>query len=286
MTTPPLTDTAALARNRARAARLRDRNALPAATTDADFLTREAIGDIKERLNLVNRRFTTPAIVTVRPEAWGRAFPDARIVPDAEILDLAPGAHDLVIHALTLHWANDPVGQLVQARHALKPDGLFLGVLMGGQTLNELRSALAQAESELVGGLSARVLPMGEIRDLGALLQRAGFALPVADSFALSAHYPTALHLMHDLRAMGETNAMAGRSRRPLRRDVLQRAIDIYRAHFADGDGVRATYEMIALTGWAPSPDQPQPLRPGSASARLAEALGTVERPLGDPAKP
>ncbi len=287
-TPPPLTDTAALARNRARAARLGDKAAPSAAdaATDADFLTREAIDDIKERLNLVNRRFTTPAIVTARPEAWGRVFPDARIVPDAEILDLTPGAHDLVIHALTLHWANDPVGQLVQARHALKPDGLFLGVLMGGQTLNELRSALAQAESELTGGLSARVLPMGEIRDLGALLQRAGFALPVADSHTLTARYPTALHLMHDLRAMGEANAMAGRNRAPLRRDVLQRAIDIYRTHFADGDGVRATYEMISLTGWAPSPDQPQPLRPGSASARLAEALGTDEHPLGDPAKP
>ncbi len=277
-TPPPLTDTAALARNRARAA--------GAAAPDADFLTREAIDDVKERLNLVNRGFTAPAIVTPHPQAWAGVIPDARIVPDADILDLTPGAHDLVVHALALHWANDPVGQLVQARHALKPDGLFLGVLMGGQTLHELRAALAQAESEVTGGLSPRVLPMGEIRDLGALLQRAGFALPVADSFALNVRYATPLHLMRDLRAMGEANAMVARSRRPLRREVLARAVEIYVEHFGDADGVDATFEMISLTGWAPAPDQPQPLRPGSATARLAEALGTEEQTLDDPAKP
>ncbi|PPB82627.1 methyltransferase family protein [Albidovulum inexpectatum] len=272
MTEPPkLTDTAALMRNRARAMR-----------QGAElFLHEDAADEIQERLSEVNRRFTKPAIVTGMAAPWAERFPDARIVADSEVLDLEPGAHDLVIHALCLHWSNDPVGQLVQCRHALRPDGLFLGVLFGGRTLWELRAALAEAESRLTGGLSPRVLPMAEIRDLGALLQRAGFALPVADAVKRTVTYRTAFHLIADLRAMGEGNALAQRNRRVPRRDLFPEAARIYARNFPAADGrIAATFEMIYLTGWAPDESQPKPLRPGSAQARLADALGAREFPL------
>lgn len=269
---PTLTDRTALMRNRCRARSERG---------PALFLHEDAASEIKERLNEVNRTFMTPAIVTGFPEVWSGLLPSASIVPDDEVLDLAPHSHDLVIHALALHWANDPVGQLVQARRALVPDGLFLGVMFGGQTLHQLRRCLAEAEVALCGGLSPRVAPMGEIRDLGALLQRAGLALPVADSLPRTVSYPSALHLMHDLRAMGEGNALAARLRKPTSRAIFTHASDLYSRYFGTEDGrVPATFEIITLTGWAPSTDQPQPLRPGSASARLADALGTDERPL------
>ncbi len=273
---PALTDTIALARNRARAM------ALPA---PALFLHEEAAREIKERLNEVNRRFTKPAIVTGFPDFWRGFMPEAKVVSESEVLDLTPGAHDLVLHTLALHWANDPVGQLVQCRHALRPDGLMIAAMMGGQTLHELRAALAEAEIALTGGLSPRVLPMGEIRDLGALLQRAGLALPVADSLPLSVSYETPFHLMRDLRAMGEANALQARHRRFAPRQLFAEAARRYSAAFSDAEGrIRATFEMVFLTGWAPSPDQPKPLRPGSAKASLAEALGTSEIPLPDPA--
>ncbi len=273
---PALTDTAALARNRARAM---------ARPEPALFLHEEAAREIKERLNEVNRRFTKPAIVTGFPDFWRKFMPGARIVADRDVLDLTPSAHDLVIHALALHWANDPVGQLVQCRHALRPDGLMIAAMLGGQTLHELRAALAEAEIALTGGLSPRVLPMGEIRDLGALLQRAGLALPVADSLPLAVSYETPFHLMRDLRAMGEANALHARHRRFAPRRLFAEAARRYSAAFSDAEGrIRATFEMVFLTGWAPSPDQPQPLRPGSARASLAEALGTAEIPLPDPA--
>lgn len=275
MQTPPqLTDRAALARNRARAL---------AMDAPAMFLQRDAVVEIQERLNLVNRTFTKPAIVTPFPKEWAGAIPAAVMVPDAELLDLSVGAHDLVVHALSLHWANDLVGQLVQARRALRPDGLFLGVLFGGRTLHELRAVLAEAEVAVTGGLSPRVVPMAEIRDLGGLLQRAGFALPVADSRTLTVTYETALHLMRDLRAMGEANAMAARTRTPLRRAILDKAATLYDANFSRGGRIVATFEMIFLTGWAPDASQPKPLRPGSASHRLADALGADERPLVGP---
>lgn len=232
---------------------------------------------------MVNRTFTDMAIVTPFPKVWQRAFPTARCIPDDAVLDLEEGSLDLVIHGLCLHWADDPVGQLIQCRRALRPDGLCLVLTLGGQTLHELRAALGQAETELTGGLSPRVAPMGEIRDLGALLQRAGFALPVAESAPLTASYATPLHLMHELRAMGEGNALAARLRRPTRRAVLLRAAEIYRREFALEDGrVPATFEILTLTGWAPDASQPQPLRPGSATQRLADALGTSETPLND----
>lgn len=253
----------------------------------ADFLHRTAADEMQERLEVVNRTFTDPVVISGFPEIWGDLMPQARQVADTEVLELETGAHDLVIHALALHWADDPVGQLVQARHALKPDGLFLGCLFGGETLAELRAALATAEAAELGGLSPRVAPMGEIRDLGALMQRAGFALPVADSVPLDVTYRSALDLMRDLRAMGETNALADRHRAPAPRRLFRRAAEEYAASFPAADGrVAATFELIFLAGWAPDASQQQPLRPGSAAARLADALGAEERGLDDPARP
>ena len=271
MSTPPLlTDRTALLRNRSRAS--------------AWFLHDEAIVDVQERLAEVNRTFTSPAIVTGFPEVWRRILPgDTTLVADDETLELQPESHDLVVHAMGLHWANDPVGQLVQCRRALRPDGLFLGVCFGGQTLHQLRSVLAEAETETTQGLSPRIAPMAEIRDLGALLQRAGFALPVADSIPHRVSYDSTLALMRDLKAMGEGNALAARLRHPSRRQMFARAEALYRENFQGADGrLLATFEMIFLTGWAPSADQPKALRPGSASARLAEALGTKETKLKD----
>lgn len=266
---PSLFDRTALAAHRARAA---GRDA------EAWFLHEQAAALVSERLEEINRTFTKIAVVGWKPEIWGALGPEVRAVADDELLDLTENSCDLIVHAMSLHWANDPVGQLVQMRRALKPDGLTIAVFFGGQTLHQLRIALAEAESAVAGGLSPRVAPMGDIRDLGGLLQRAGFALPVADHVEFNVSYETPLHLMHDLRAMGETNALAGRRRNPLRRDVLSAALAAYQTHFADTEGrVTATFDLMFLTGWAPSADQQKPLRPGSAQARLAEALGTVE---------
>ncbi len=269
MDMPQITDRAALMRNRARA--------LP----DALFLQEHAADELQERLIEVNRTFTSVAIVTGFLDFWGARYPDATIVPDDDTLDLKPQAHDLILHTMCLHWANDPVGQLVQARHALKPDGLLLCTFLGGQTLHELRMSLAEAEVAVTGGLSPRIAPMGEIRDLGGLLQRAGFALPVADCTPLTASYVNAFHLMHDLRKMGENNALTGRIKHPTRRNVLTEAACIYADNFRNTENrVDATFEFITLTGWAPAESQPQPLRPGSAKTRLADALNTKETPL------
>lgn len=268
MQTPPiLTDRPALARNRALRA-------------PALFLQDEVVAETQDRLAEVNRTFTAPAVVTPFPQLWSGFAPT---VEDEEILNLAPQSYDLVVHALCMHWSNDPVGQLVQCRRALRPDGLFLGFLFGGQTLHELRACLAQAEAEVTGGLSPRILPMAEIRDLGGLLQRAGFNLPVADSFTKTVTYPDALALMRDLRAMGEGNALHARLRRPTRRAIFARAAALYAEHHTRPDGrIPATFEIICLTGWAPHESQQKPLRPGSAAQRLADALNTAELPLRD----
>ncbi len=253
------------------------------ARDDALFLHRTAVDEVQDRLAVVNKTFTAPAIVTPFAKVWAGVLNDARIVPDDEVLDLSPAAHDLVIHAMALHWANDPVGQLIQCARALQPDGLLLVVCLGGETLHELRAALGQAEVEVTGGLSPRVAPMAELRDLGALLQRAGFALPVADKVPLTATYRDLWHLMRDLRAMGETNAMTQRLKHPSRRAVFSKAQEIYAAHFTSPEGrPTATFELICLTGWAPDASQPKPLRPGSAQMRLADALGTKEGKLSD----
>ena len=255
MQPPILTDRPTLSRNRARAT--------------AMFLQDIAVAEVQERLTEVNRPFTAPVVVTGFPPLW----PGMPTIADEDRLDLAPGAHDLVIHALCLHWANDPVGQLVQCRQALRPDGWFIGLMFGGQTLHELRACLAQAESEVTGGLSPRILPMGEIRDLGALLQRAGFALPVADSFTTTVRYRDVFHLMHDLRATGEGNALAARLRHPTRRAVFDRATALYQSLKGPDGRIPATFEIVVLTGWAPHDSQQKPLRPGSAVNRLADAL-------------
>ena len=264
---PRITDRAALIRNRIRAAR-----------DPALFLQEEAANEIKDRLELVNRPFTNPAVITGFPTVWRDVLPDAHIVADDAVLALENEAHDLVIHAMALHWAADPVGQLIQMRQALRPDGLCLVSLFGGQTLHELRSALAEAEVRVTGGLSPRVLPMAEIRDLGGLLQRAGLALPVADSISLNVSYADPFALMRDLRAMGEANALTARLRKPTRRAVLIEAAQIYSAQHGDAQGrIPATFVMIFLSGWAPDESQPKPLRPGSARMRLADALGALE---------
>ena len=266
MSHPILTDLRALALHRARA------------DGSAAFLHDLAIEEVQERLKDVNRTFTDPVIVTAHPDIWDGAIAGARIVAAGDVLDLVPGAHDLIVHAMSLHWADDPVGQLVQCRRALRPDGLFIGALFGGQTLHELRAALAEAEVATTGGLSPRILPMGEIRDLGALLARAGFALPVADSATSTVSYADATALMYDLRAMGEANALAERNRKTPPRNLFSRLNSVYSGAQGGKNGrIPATFEVITLTGWAPSADQPKPLRPGSAQTRLADALGAKE---------
>lgn len=269
----------------------------------ADFLHREIAGLMAERLAEVKRQFAKIALIgtgagvigeALRPDGVGLTQFDPSPVMAAaaqagvlsgEALPLEAGGLDLIVSTLLLHVANDPVGQLIQMRQGLRPDGLMLAALFGGQTLNELRTSLAEAEVECEGGLSPRVAPMAEIRELGGLLQRAGFAMPVADSERLVVTYATPLHLMRELRAMGETNILAARRRQPMRRATLRRACEIYAAHFgAPGGRVRATFEIVFLTGWAPAPDQPKALRPGSATARLADALGTLEIGAGEKA--
>ncbi|MBU2960634.1 SAM-dependent methyltransferase [Citreicella sp. C3M06] len=272
MTSPaPLVDRPALARHRSRAA-----------SNPALFLHEAARDEVQDRLFVVNRTFKSPVVVSPFPQVWQEMLPGLDVIPDEDVLALKQGAHDLVIHAMALHWSNDPVGQLVQCRRALAPDGLCLALCFGGQTLSELRSALGQAEIEISGGLSPRVLPMGEIRDLGGLLQRAGLALPVADSFALTASYESPLHLMRDLRAMGETNALSARLKQPTRRAVMLRAAQLYAQTFGTDGRIPATYEIVTLTGWAPDDSQQKPLRPGSAAHRLADVLNTRETPLSD----
>ncbi len=286
MSAPPqasLTDRATLARHRARAARAPEL-----------FLHEITAEEIKERLIEVNRSFTAPAIIAPEGPAaaiWRDLLPEATLTSDAPVLDLQPGAHDLVVHAMSLHWADDPLGQIIQCRRALRPDGLFIAAFFGGRSLHELRAVLAQAESDLTGSLSPRVLPMADIRDAGALLQRAGLALPVADRQITEIRYRSLRALARDLRAMGEGNALASRRRASMSRALMQHAEALYRKHHADEQGrLRATVETLFLTGWAPDASQPQPLRPGSATTRLAEALDTTETPLepapGAPARP
>lgn len=261
MTTPPrLTDRAALMRQRRRAA-----------MAPVLFVQEHVARDVEERLRQVNRRFTSPAVITPWPDLWRDILPEALLVDDDEVLALREGAHDLVIHALCLHWADDPLGQIIQCARALKPDGLFIATLFGGQTLAPLRQALTEAEAAALGGASPRLVPMGEIRPLGGLLQRAGLALPVADGEVLRASYADPLALMRELRAMGEGNALAARHRGLTPASVLLGAAARYPAE-ADGRAL-AEFEIITLTGWAPGPGQQEPLRPGSAAMRLEEAL-------------
>jgi SAM-dependent methyltransferase len=278
---PDLFDHHLLAQRRARAA------ALPAA--GADFLLRRAAEDLGERLSTVLRPFPEIADVgtpgddfreilqRVRPESRIIAATAAESMP--EVLESPPEAFDLVTSGLALQHANDLPGALIQLRRALRPDGLFIGCLLGGATLTELRQALTEAESETAGGVSPRVFPFADVRDMGGLLQRAGFALPVADSETIMVRYANMFALMADVRAMGGTNVLKARSRRFTRRAVFVRAAEIYARRFADADGrTRATFELIWLSGWAPHESQQKPLRPGSARQRLADALGVEEK--------
>jgi SAM-dependent methyltransferase len=268
----------------------------------ADFLLRRAIDDLDDRLGTVLRHFSLAVDVSTPTAAlaewltasgrvdhvvrlapiWGETPGPLSVVGDAEALPFAPERFDLAVSLLALHSVNDLPGALVQIRRALKPDGLFLGCLLGGATLYELRQAFTQAEAELEGGVSPRVAPFADVSDLGGLLQRAGFALPVADLEPMIVRYADAFGLFRDLRAMGLTNALVHRRKTPLRRVTLLRAAQIYAQRFADADGrVRATFELAWMSGWAPHESQQKALRPGSAQVRLADALGVTEHKAG-----
>jgi SAM-dependent methyltransferase len=264
------------------------------------FLIDRVAADLAERLGAVLRQFDVAVDLgtpgdAVRDALAGNAaigrliaaspLPDGDVVADEEALPFREGSLDLVVSALALQFVNDLPGALIQIRRALKPDGLFLAALLGGDTLTELRQAFAEAEAEIEGGVSPRVAPFADVREMGALLQRAGFALPVTDVERLTVRYSTPLILMGELRRMGATNVLTERRRTPLRRATLKRMADIYARRFADPDGkVRATFEIIWLSGWAPHESQQKPLRPGSAQARLADALGTKEIGMGEKA--
>jgi SAM-dependent methyltransferase len=272
------------------------RLARAAAKGAEDFLLVQAIAEFGERLAAIKREFCAildagtpsprlaawlfellhpPLLVRMAPLAEeAGALPFPRLVGDEENLPLAPERFDLAVSALSLQNLNDLPGALIQLRRVLKPDGLFLGCLLGGQSLHELRTALAVAETELCSGVSPRVAPFADVRDLGGLLQRAGFALPVADSEPVSVRYADMFGLIRDLRAMGATNALVTRLRKPSTKGLFLRAAQVYADCFADPDGrVRATFEMIFLSGWAPHESQQKPLAPGSAKMRLADAL-------------
>jgi SAM-dependent methyltransferase len=274
------------------------------------FLKARAADDLVQRLAAVNRRFPLAVDLGARTGVFGRALAaseaadkverlieadpssamlaeagDARLVADEAHLPFAEESLDLVVSSLALHAVDDLVGALVQIRRVLKPDGFFLGALLGGSTLTELRQCLTAAEAEISGGAGPRVFPFLDSYDGAALLQRAGFALPVVDVDTVAVRYPHILKLMADLRAMGETNVLLERPRRALSRRLLARAGELYAQRFAAPDGrLVATFEIITLTGWAPHPDQQQPLRPGSAKARLADALGAREINAGEKA--
>ena len=285
---------------------LRRRRRRAAALGPATFLLDHVADDLAERLTTVLRHFAlavdlgTPGEAVrnalARLESVGRivaadVMPDAVrgetfVAADEEAQPFGDATLDLVVSALALQFVNDLPGVLVQIRRALRPDGLFLAALLGGETLTELRQSFAAAESDIEGGVSPRVAPFADLRDLGALLQRAGFALPVTDVDRITVRYDSVFGLMHDLRRMGATNALLARRRTPLKRTTLQRMAEIYAQRFADNDGrVRATFETVWLSGWAPHPDQQQPLKPGSARARLADALGTREISTGEKAR-
>jgi SAM-dependent methyltransferase len=282
---------------------LRARRARGAALGPAAFLLDRAAGDLAERLSAVLRPFDlgvdlgTPGDA-VRDALAGRVATlisagtdggsgSLRVIADEEALPFRDGSLDLVVSALALQFVNDLPGTLVQIRRALKPDGLLLAAMIGGDSLMELREAFAVAESEIEGGLSPRVAPFADLRDLGALLQRAGFALPVTDVDRLTVRYASPFALMHDLRRMGATNVLVDRHRKPLRRATLMRMAEIYCRRFADADGrIRATFETVWLSGWAPHESQQRPLAPGSAKTRLADALRATEVSAGEKAGP
>jgi SAM-dependent methyltransferase len=273
----------------------------------ADFLIRHAAEELADRLEaikrdfgraadvgachgiaarLLNERFPGMDVVSLSlAEALAKACPAPRAAGSEEALPLKDGALGLITSVLSLHLVNDLPGALIQIRRALRPDGLFLAALLGGDTLIELRQAFMTAEMETLGGVSPRVFPAADIRDMGSLLQRAGFALPVVDSERLTVTYSDPLALMKELKAMGAGNPLSARSKKPMRRDTLALAVETYAKQFSGPDGrVRATFEILYLCGWAPHESQQKPLKPGSATVRLADALGTAGMHAGDKA--
>ncbi len=279
------------------------------------FLKQRAAEDIAERLDAINRSFGEVLDVGSHDGCISKALtqsdlPKDRVgniltcdlspafaeltggvCVDEEALPFASETFDLAVSALSLHWVNDLPGALIQICHVLKPDGLFIGAVFGGRTLNELRSCLTEAEEEVRGGAAPRVSPFLDMQDGARLLQRAGFAMPVSDTDVVTVRYDNMFRLLADLRGMGETASFADRRAPPLTRTILARATQIYAERVSDPDGrIRATFEIVSMSGWAPSPDQPKPKRPGSATTRLADALGTKEISAGEttgrPGKP
>jgi SAM-dependent methyltransferase len=292
-----------------RALLVQRRDRVAAGARAHEFLLARVADDLIERLAAVQRRFPVALDLGAYHGLLGRRLrqvPGVEMVVDAEaalgLLEQCDGPRvqadeealpfrnqslDLVVSGLSLHLVNDLPGALVQILRALKPDGLFLAALLGGSTLTELRTALLSAEEELEGGASPRVAPFADVQDLGALLQRARFALPVVDADTVTVTYADPLALMREVRAMGAANALRARRKTPLRRATLMRALALYQERFGLPDGrVPATFEIITLTAWAPHESQQQPLQPGTAKMRLADVLGTVELPAGDEATP
>lgn len=276
---------------------LRRRQRAAASAREVDFLLSRVAEDFVERLSVTRRTFPIAAaigayhgvvaarlmglsgITTIVTTEAARDLllqaPGLRVQADEEALPFRNESLDLVVSALSLQFANDLPGALIQIRRALKPDGLFLGALLGGETLTELRQSLLAAEEELEGGASPRVAPFADVRDLGSLLQRAQFALPVADAEIVRVTYAHPLALMRELRAMGASNTLLARRRTPLRRATLARAFEIYAQRFGLPSGrVPATFEIMTMTGWAPHESQQKPLAPGSAKVSLTQVLG------------
>ncbi len=270
-----------------------------------DFLLHRVAADLTDRLQIIKRTFPLAANIGAHHGVLSRRLRQLEsvglmvdvegvgallaacegpcVLADEELLPFGDATLDLIVSGLSLHLVNDLPGTLVQARRALKPDGLFLASLLGGSTLGELGAAWLTAEAEITGGASPHVAPAIDLRDLGGLLQRAGFALPVVDSDVVQVAYASPLALMRDIKAMGASNVLNARRRTLTRRDVLARAAQIYEERHARADGrVTATFEILTVTAWAPDPSQQQPLKPGSATMRLADALGTKEHPAGD----
>jgi len=286
-----------------RALLVRRRERIADGASRQDFLLERVAEDIAERLAMIRRTFplavnlgahhglvsqriagTAGISHIIDVDSSSRILEHCRglkVVADEEALPFADGSLDLVVSGLSLHLVNDLPGTLVQIRRALKPDGLLLAALLGGETLKELRLAWLAAEAEVTDGASPRVAPFADVRDLGALLQRAGFALPVVDSETVTVTYDSPLALMREIKAMGASNMLAARRRRPVSRRLFARAAEIYTERFAQADGrAPATFEILTLTAWAPDESQSKPLQPGSAQTRLADALGVSERKL------
>jgi NADH dehydrogenase [ubiquinone] 1 alpha subcomplex assembly factor 5 len=263
-----------------------------------DFLFRWTFDQMVDRLRDINRDFplclkigargTLPAISSIGKTITTNSFAiNSEICADAEFLPFAPGTFDLTLSALDFHTINDLPGTLIQIRQSLKPDGLLMAAMAGDDTLMELKDSLMRAELEIKGGVSPRIFPFADKRQMGALLQRAGYALPVVDSERVTVTYKTMFDLIRDLRAMGETNALLRRNKSWPGRELFLRAAEHYAQNHADPDGrIRATFNIIFITGWAPHESQQKPLKPGSAKTRLADALDAREIKTGDIAVP